>query len=257
VKASTQPQRYSGAVARSVLILDVLPGDGNLVGVSEVARRTSLPKTTAHRLLGLLTDLGLAERHPAGFRLGRHVSDLVRATPCMQREGLRDQLLPFLLDLQRLTDEAVHLGVLRDQGVLCVERLFGHRTAPVPITAGAVLPAHGTALGKALLAFGERDSSELNRDGELTAYTSLTVITERALRRELETVRNGGFAHDRGEYIPGIGCVAAPLWGPGHTLVGALSVSAPAHRLDVTRTVNQLWRVATAASQSLLAAEAA
>src|SRR5205807_4396418 len=126
---------------------------GNLVGVSEVARRTNLPKTTAHRLLGLLTDLGLAERHPTGYRLGRHVSDLVRSTPCMQRDGLRDQLLPFLLDLQRITDEAVHLGVLRDQGVLCVERLFGHSSAPVPIGAGAVLPAHGTALGKVLLAF--------------------------------------------------------------------------------------------------------
>ncbi|HXR71089.1 IclR family transcriptional regulator [Actinocrinis sp.] len=257
MKASTSPARFSGAVAKSVLILDVLPGDGDLVGVSEVARRTSLPKTTAHRLLGLLTDLGLAERHATGYRLGRHVSGLVRSTPCMQHDGLRDQLLPFLLDLQRLTDEAVHLGVLRDQGVLCVERLFGHRSAPVPIATGTVLPAHGTALGKVLLAFGERGSGELGREGELTAYTSLTIITRRALQRELETVRDAGFAHDRGEYIPGIGCVAAPLWGPGHTLVGALSVSAPARRLDPTTAVKQLWRIANAASQSLLAAEAA
>ncbi|WP_165485537.1 IclR family transcriptional regulator domain-containing protein [Protofrankia symbiont of Coriaria ruscifolia] len=164
---STHRQRLPGAVAKSVLILDVLPGDGNLVGVSEVARRTSLPKTTALRLLGLLTDLGLAERHPSGYRLGRHVGGLVKSTPCLRRDGLREQLLPFLLDLQRLTDEAVHLGVLRDQGVLCLERLFGHRSAPAPIGAGSVLPAHGTALGKVLLAFGEGAPRESGRSGEL------------------------------------------------------------------------------------------
>ncbi|MFE6974947.1 IclR family transcriptional regulator [Streptomyces sp. NPDC057682] len=243
-----------GAVEKSLLILDILPGDGNAIGVSEVARRIGLPKTTVHRILGLLTELGLAEHRPAGYGLGRRIIDLVRETPCMRTTQLRDRLLPYLCDLYRLTDEAVHLGVLRDQGVLCLERLHGVRSAALPVRVGSILPAHGTAMGKVLLAFADDVLREEWLTTRLTAHTARTLTGGAALQRELELVRSRGFAVDRGEFRPQVMCLAAPVWGRGRTLAAAVSVSGPAHRLDPAETTRQLRHVAHAASRALASA---
>ncbi|MFI9428969.1 IclR family transcriptional regulator [Streptomyces achromogenes] len=242
-----------GAVEKSFLVLDHLPGDGNLIGVSELARRTGLSKTTVHRILGLLTGLGLADHPAGGYRLGRRIVDIVAQTPCVRTQALRDQLLPYLLDLYRLTDEAVHLGVLREQGVLCLERLHGHRSAPLPLRIGSILPPHATALGKALLAFTDEPLDTRGLAGDLPAVTSRTLATGTLLQTELDQVRGHGVAVDQGEFKPGVACVAVPLWGRGRALAGAVSVSGPAYRLDVERTARELRRVAYAASRALAA----
>jgi IclR family KDG regulon transcriptional repressor len=242
-----------GAVAKSMLVLDTLPGDGTSIGVSEVARRTGLPKTTVHRILGLLADLELAEQdqHKAGYRLGPRIVDLVRETPCMRTARLRDRLLPYLLDLHRLTEEAVHLGVLRDHGVLVLERLYGHRSAVLPVRAGTVLPAHCTALGKALLAHADDAGRDRWNTPSLTSYTPRTLRTGEALSRELQMVRTRGYALDRGEYRPDVVCLSAPIWGRGRIPVAAVSVSGPLQRLDMAEISARLRHVADAASRSL------
>ncbi|MFH9403898.1 IclR family transcriptional regulator [Streptomyces sp. NPDC017638] len=242
-----------GAVEKSFLVLEHLPGDGKVIGVSELARRTGLSKTTAHRILGLLTGLGLADHPAGGYRLGRRIVDIVAQTPCVRTQALRDQLLPYLLDLYRLTDEAVHLGVLREQGVLCLERLYGHRSAPLPLRIGSILPLHATALGKALLAFTDESLHSRGLAGDLPAVTSRTLATGTLLRTELDQVRGRGVAVDQCEFKQGVACVAVPLWGRGRTLAGAVSVCGPAHRLDVERTARELRRVAYEASRALAA----
>ncbi|WP_051054128.1 IclR family transcriptional regulator C-terminal domain-containing protein [Frankia sp. QA3] len=136
----------------------------------------------------------------------------------MRTMHLREHLLPHLLELHRLTDEAVHLGVLRDQGVLCVERLHGHRSAPLPVQVGGILPVHATALGKVLLAFA--DEALGDRADQLVRSTNRTILASRALDGELEDVRSLGFAVDRGEFRPNIGCLAAPVCGPVHHRAG-------------------------------------
>ncbi|GLW72639.1 IclR family transcriptional regulator [Kitasatospora phosalacinea] len=250
-----------GAVAKSVLVLDTLPGDGNSIGLAEIARRTGLPKTTVHRILGILTGLGLAGRHPTGYRLGDHIPDLVKETPCVRTTELRERMLPYLLDLHRLTDEAVHFGVLRDQGVLCLERLHGHRSAPLPVRVGRVLPAHATALGKVLLAFTDESAHASTsapapaqggvRAHELAPFTARTLTRTTALARELATVRTRGIALDHGEFRPEVHCLAAPVWGPGRVLVGAVSTSWPANRLCVEEAGRHVRLVAHAASRAL------
>ncbi|MEV1023669.1 IclR family transcriptional regulator [Streptomyces sp. NPDC050264] len=251
--ALTTVQDGPGAVEKSFLVLDHLPGDGNWIGVSEIARRTGLPKTTVHRILGLLTGLGLADHPAGGYRLGRRIVDLVAQTPCVRTLALRDQLLPYLLDLYRLTDEAVHLGVLREQGVLCLERLHGHRSAPLPLRIGSILPPHATALGKALLAFTDESLAGRGLDGDLPHITSRTLATGPDLQDDLDRVRERGVALDRGEFRQGVVCVAVPVWGRGRALAGAVSVCGPAFRVDVERTARELRQVAYEASRTLAA----
>jgi DNA-binding IclR family transcriptional regulator len=242
-----------GAVEKSMLVLDTLPGDGSSIGVSEVARRTGLPKTTVHRILGLLADLDLADHddYMAGYRLGRRIVDLVRETPCMRTARLRDRLLPYLLDLYRMTEEAVHLGVLRDHGILVLERLYGHRSAPLSVRAGTVLPAHCTALGKTLLAHTDDTGRDRWITDRLTAYTPRTLRTGEALTRDLSLARKRGYAVDSGEYRANLVCLAAPVWGRGRIPVAAVSVSGPADRMDLAEVSARLRHVTNAASRSL------
>src|SRR5947209_16205774 len=93
------PRAPQGSSARNLLekayfVLGALPADGNWIGLSEVARITGLPKSTVHRLLGMLTNLRLADRHGSGYRLGPRMMSLVQHASGGYASALRDFLLP-------------------------------------------------------------------------------------------------------------------------------------------------------------------
>ncbi|MEV7803680.1 IclR family transcriptional regulator C-terminal domain-containing protein [Microbispora sp. NPDC088329] len=224
----------SGAVEKSYLILGALPAQG-WIGAAEVARRTGLPRSTVHRILGLLADLRLADRHLNGYRLGERMRDLAVQASGIRPSALRDRLLPYLLDLYRVTNHAVLLGVPGDGGVLCLERLHGHHGVHLPITVGSVTPPGSTAMGRVLLAFA---------DGSLMAGPD-------GLRQDLGRVRRTGIAVEVGGCRPGVTSLAVPVWGPGRRVAAAISVAGPAGGLDVSAVSGVLRRVGHAASQAV------
>jgi DNA-binding IclR family transcriptional regulator len=113
--------------------------------------------------------------------------------------------------------------------VLYVEILSGHRKVPTPSRRGGRMPAHCTAVGKALLAFSDDvGESFLAANVPLVRRTARTITDSDQLRRELHDVRRGGLAYDREEAQRGLVCVAAPVLGANGTAQVALSVSMPA-----------------------------
>ncbi|MFC4044798.1 IclR family transcriptional regulator [Dactylosporangium siamense] len=229
------------AIERSYLVLGNLPADGGSIGVSEVARRTGLPKSTAFRILSLLTSLRLADRRDNGYRLGHRIIELAGQSGRPRASVLRDRLLPHLLDLFALTGHAVYLGVPHDEGVLCLEDLHGHQAVPLPVRLGRITPAHRTAMGRILLAF----------DPDVPAGADAPA----GLDADLDRLRAGGLAVDtgafRGAFRAGVDCVAAPVWAPGRRIAAALMVAGPAGRADVARVSRQVREAAAAASHTL------
>src|SRR6185369_16671772 len=93
------------------------------LGVSELARRTHLSKTTAHRVLGMLERNGVVERSGTSYRLGARLHELGRVAQVPGHERIRDLLLPFLTDLYELTRQTVHLAVLHGTDVVYLAKL--------------------------------------------------------------------------------------------------------------------------------------
>ena len=194
------------------------------VGVSELARRADLSKSTAFRVLGMLERNGVVERVGRQYRLGARLDQLGRDVYSPQHDRVRDLLIPFLGELYERTHQTVHLGALHGTDVVYLDKLYGHRRPPCPSRIGGRVPAHATAVGKALLAH-DPDACEHALNGNLQRLTPATIVDPIDLAAELDRVRRTGVAYDREEVQQGLHCVAIPLLSTSGRPIAALSVS--------------------------------
>lgn len=243
------------AVDKALVLLKALAGEDQDIGVSELARRAGLTKSTAFRLLGILQRNELVERVGSNYRLGTQLFDIGNRVYGPTPQLLQERLLPHLVDLYELTHETAHLAVLRGTEIVYVNKIHGHRAAHALSRISARLPAYCTGVGKALLAF-DHDAAEAAIAAGLSARTEYTLTDPDRFRADLRSIRQEGIAYDRQEAALGLTCVAVPIMGPAGRPVAALSVSGAAHRFDPSRFAPALRRVAYAASRAVIAAKA-
>ncbi|KWW98969.1 Transcriptional regulator [Carbonactinospora thermoautotrophica] len=249
VCAAERNNREGSTVARVAALLGAFGVDDVALGVSELARRTGLPKSTVFRLVDSLTAHGLLARTGKRVRLGLRLFELGQLVP-IQR-GLREAALPFMTDLQEATRQVVHLAVLEGTEVVYLEILRSKDGPALPSRVGGRLPAHATGVGKAILAFSPPDVVEAVIAHGLTRVSRRTIVVPALLRRELETIRKEGVAFDREESGDGIVCAASPIFGSDDTVVGGLSISGWSNRMNLDRMAPAVRTAALALSRTL------
>jgi len=225
----------TSAVSRVVAVLSAFEvGDGPL-GISELARRTGLPKSTMHRLVNEMSQQGLLDRvsEPSAFRLGMRVFEFGE-TANSQRH-LRDIAIPYMADLREATGQTVHLAVVDGTDVVYIQILRSKDAPRLPSRIGGRVPAHATAVGKAILAFA--DEGTINRVIEhgLATVGPRTITAPGILLRQLARIRSTGVAYDLEESAPGGVCAASPVLDRNGRAVAAISVSGWSGRLNVRR----------------------
>ncbi len=207
---------------------------GDELGVTELAERTGLVPSTAHRLLATLAKRGYATRSSTsgGYVLGYKVVELASALE-NSLARLRDLAHPHLESIQQATGESANLTVLDGDTVVYVDSVQGSRSMRMFTTVGAAVLAHTTASGKAMLAYRDRDAlTQLySEDGELARLTPRTLITVKALRKDLERTARRGYAIDNEEHEEGVSCVAVPIFDHTDRPCAAMSISAPTARI--------------------------
>lgn len=239
------------AIDKAVSLLTCFGEEGPTgVGVSELARRAELSKSTAHRVLAMLERNQMIERVGTNYRLSTRLHELGRTVYAPGQEELRDLLIPFLVDLYAATQKTVHLAGLYGTDVVYLAKLYGHRQLSTPARIGHRIPAHCTAVGKAMLAH-DPDATDAAMARALRRYTNDTITEPIALATELATIRRIGIAVENGEVHRGLSCVAVPIIDSSGRPVAALSVSGPTGRLDVRSHAATLRRVASDAAQVL------
>lgn len=236
----------TSAAGRTLDVLRAFLGPKAVLGVSEVALRAGVPKSTAHRFLGVLLDEGFVRREGNRYRLAEEVFSLgARAIGPL---GLRERAIPFMVELHHATLQTVHLGVLHGQRVLYVEKIYGHRSHPCPTMIGGSNPAHCTALGKAILSHSRPEVVEAFAERPLSRMTKRSLHTTTDLLRSLDASRENGVSIEYEESCNGLACVAVPILDQRGEAVAALSISSSTIRLDKRRFVSQLRRAADALS---------
>lgn len=221
-----------GSVRTAARVLRTLGGADGGLGVTEVARRLGIGKSTAHRVLATLAAERLLE-HDAStgrYRLGLALYEL--GTAVSEHVDLHAAALPVLSTLRHRTGEMVHVAVLDGLEVVYVERLESHRMLPVFRKVGHRLPAHVTSSGKVLLASLPRPDLLARLEGATLRPRTRRTITDHArLLAELDTVASRGWATNIEEGEAGITSVGAPVRGPDGRVMAAISVVADAGRL--------------------------
>lgn len=208
---------------RYALVLDAFPA-GEALSLSDACARTGLPRSTVHRMLVSLAEVGWVQRVGPRFELGMMLFELGERVAVKHR--LRTAAMPFVQDLFAVTGHTVHLAVRDGLDVVYVEKLQGHSSLPLPSQVGGRMPLTCTGVGKALLAFG---SDDLRRDvltRPLRRYTAHTIVDTRVLNRQLDDIARTGVAVEREEAAVGGCCVASPIL-VGGVATAALSVSVP------------------------------
>lgn len=239
------------SVQRISAVLDALAASESALGVSELARRTGLPKSTAYRLLRALVTTRLIERDGAAYRLGLRLFELGQQVP--RQRDLELLAAPVMADLREATRHTVHLAVLQGTEVVYINVLPGPNAPSLPTRIGGRFPAHATGVGKAILAFAPREAVEGVIAHGLTRHGPRTVTSPAMLTRELERVRARRVAYDLEEGQAGLACAASPVFGADGAVVAALSVSGWSGRMDFDRVSAAVYTAALGLSRTLRA----
>lgn len=218
----------TGSVTGRVLrVLEAFSADTPVLRLTDIARRTGLPLTTAHRLVGELTRWGALERESVGgYRIGLRLWEIASLAP--RGLGLRELALPSLSDLAHVTRENVQLAVREDLEVVYVERLAGRSSVPVLTRVGGRFALTPTGVGRVLLAYAPPEFQEYALSQPLVRCTEQTVCDPERIRQALAEVRHTGVAVCKRQVTLDSMSVAVPVYGPQSEVVAAVSVVAHA-----------------------------
>src|SRR5882672_814300 len=219
-KGEARTRTRLSSVANSLRLIKAFSEDHYEIGISDLAKRLGLAKSTVHRLASTLLDQGMLEQNAGDgkYRLGLALFEL--GTLVRRKMDFTMEARPFLRTLLEKTGETVHC----------------------------------TAVGKTLLAFQPEGEIERIVARGLPASTPSTIVDAKALQRELAAVRTRNYAVDDEESEVGLRSIAAPIRNDAGSVIAAISIAGPVHRMT-RRTllgwVRELVEAGDAVSQRL------
>lgn len=228
------PRSGAQSVERALGVLRCVESDDHGVGVTELAQRTGLTPSTAHRLARTLTESGLLLQDPRTERYQLGPALVVLGRKAEQRLGYR-QALPLLEELAGTTSESINLGIRAGNEVRVVLDIPSRLPLRFSQEAGSRVPLHVSAMGKCMLANSGEIDDQIAALGDLVRATHRTITDRDQLRQELELVRERGWALNDEERNPGVRAIAAPVLRPGGGVIGAVAVQGPTVRITDDR----------------------
>jgi len=237
VKRPKKPPYKVQVLDRAINILEFIGKQSTgEAALPELSAAMKLHKTTTHRIAHVLESRGLLRRSLDSnrYRLGLHLYDL--GCQALEHVNIRDEARPLMSRVAFEVGETAHLALLDRSEVLYIERVEAQRSMTMGSKLGARNPAYCTSLGKAILAnIPESEVDQLLSTCGMEARTRNTITNVLALKRELDTIRERGYAIDNEEIEDGVRCIAAPILNTQCRAVAAVSVSGPSSRITPAR----------------------
>lgn len=245
------------SLVRGLSLIEALADfDGGSAALGDLAARTGLSPSTTHRLLATLQAEGyvIREHDSSRYALGHRI--MGTAATVQQRTGpLRATVRPHLEAIAADTGETAYLVVLDETHSVYLDAADGRHALRMSIRVGSTFPAHTSASAKAILAHRSDDAAieRIFSQPALARLTPRTIMTARAFRAQLGSVRERGYAVEKEELEAGVACIAAPLIDRSGEAVAALSVPGPVSRV-LTPTAERIGGVLRGHATELSAA---
>jgi DNA-binding IclR family transcriptional regulator len=222
-EAGSSPATGTGPViGRALQILDAFSAQRPRLSLSELARRSGLPVSTVHRMLGDLLAWGALERDAQGrYRIGLRLWEVASLAP--RSQGLRERALPHLEDLSSLIRENVQLAVRDASEIVFVERIAPSGAVPTLTRVGGRLGITATAAGLVLLAHAPAAVRDDVLVREIPRHTPFTLTDSGRLRAVLAQTRTCGYAVSDRQLSTDTLSVAAPVTTTGGEVTAAVS----------------------------------
>jgi DNA-binding IclR family transcriptional regulator len=237
------------SIERAFAVLSAL-ADGP-IGVTEVAERVALPKSTAARMLASLTREGVVEQVPGDtrYRLGGRIVSL--AAGVLPARSLVAIARPILVELASSAGEAAGLSVPDGASVHYIDQVDTSHQVQVRDWTGTRAPMHAVSSGQVFLSHMNEAAIERYLALPRVAFTDRTLTDSAALRDRLRSVQLYGHAWVREEFAEGLNSVAAPVAGEDGEIVAAIHVHGPTYRFPVPRSEDRIAELVVIAAGTL------
>ena len=230
------------SVAKVLDILEHVAAARQPVSVSDLARGTGFNVSTAFRLVQTLVARGYVEQQDGqrSYVLGTRIYQL--ASVYLNGSDLATMARPHLEALRNEVGETVYLVIFSQGEIVQLCKADGPHVVSASIRSAEREPAYCTATGKVLLSGLSSEAFDAYLGGvKLTPYTAQTITTKAKLEREIDGVREQGFALDLEEYAENLCCLAVPVRDPHNgDIAAAISVACP--KLRFKRSNVPVWR---------------
>lgn len=223
------------SVANAARLLQAFTPEHPELGISDLAKRLGLAKSTVHRLASTLIEAKFLEQNQrtVKYQLGLAVFELGACVA--SRMDVSVQSIPYLESLMEQSGETVHLAILDETEVLYINKIESRQTIRMNSRIGRRGPVYCTGVGKALLAFQPPEEIELLIASGLAQRTPNTITDPDKFRRHLSEVRERGYAIDDEEVEIGMRCLAAPIRDHSSKVIASISLCGPSQRLTRER----------------------
>jgi IclR family pca regulon transcriptional regulator len=241
---SLHEPRYSQSLERGLAILACFTPEHPILGIADIAEQLGMSRSTTHRYVITLVALGYLEQGASRkYRLGLRVTDL--GMSALNSTGLREHSRPHLQELRQRTTYTVNLAVLDGPEILYVDRARSYRRGQTQIDLdlhpGSRLPAYCTSMGKLLLAhLPETEQRDMIGEMKLTRRAPNSITSKKALRNELDHVREEGFAVNDQELAEGLHSISAPVRTDSNEVVAAVNMAAHSSMISLEELVEHL-----------------
>lgn len=238
----TEP-RFSQSLERGLAVLGCFTPQTPVLGIAEIADTLSMSRSTTHRYVVTLLELGYLEQGTSRkYRLGLRVTDL--GLSALNATGLREHAHPLLEELRQRLSYSASLAVLDGPEIVYVDRvrsLLRGSEADLGPQPGSRLPAGCTAMGKILVAgLPEPEYMQALGEVQLGKRAPNTIRSRRELSAELARVREAGMAVEDEEREAGLVAIAAPVRDQSGQTVAAIDISAPAAAIGAEELMDAL-----------------
>jgi DNA-binding IclR family transcriptional regulator len=227
---------FINSIQRAFDILELFSYNERELGISEIARRMDLHKSTVHRIVTTLENRGVLEQNPGTekyrlglklYRLGLVVHDdneLIAVTE------------PSLKKLTDKTGETSNLVLIDGSKAVYIAQRESDRMIRMFTKPGVWVYPHCSGAGKVLLSEMDEEGIQSIIDANgFPCYTENTILSKKELLEELRKVRDRGYAMDNGEREEGVMCIAAPVRDRHGCIVASISISGPSARFGEER----------------------
>lgn len=221
-----------GTVKSDRRLLRILSGLKELdgAGVTELANHLDLPKSTVHNHLSTLYDAKFVTKQGTEYHLGLRFLDLGESARLNRIES--ERIRQKVGSLAEQTGERAQFIVEEHGYGVYLYRSRGKNAVSTDSRIGRHIRLHSSSAGKAVLAhLPEERIEQIVDERGLAAETEHTITDDDALMRDLERIRERGYATNKEETTVGLRAVGSPILRPDGSVVGALSISGPTHRL--------------------------
>lgn len=220
------------AVERTLAILEVLAEEGVPMNLSDISQKVQLNISTVHRLLNTLIsrDFVQQDHQNSKYRLGLKAFEVGNAA--LYTLDIRATAKPYLKELVEQCNETANLVILDGYEVVYIDQVESTSIIKMFAKLGSRGPAHCTGSGKVLLSsLSEKELDLLYGERPLRKYTQKTIATLELMKKELQKIKQQGYAVDDEELEEGVRCISAPIRNHEGKITAALSVSGPTARI--------------------------